>query len=101
MGVLTLIKIGDRQFWKEKFHATNGKAHHALMMGPVFPFGGGLSYFCFFPLFAMCFQHVPNRFLSFQMCSQYVPNNTWVLSHMVCPKFNCSESNILIRLVCL
>jgi hypothetical protein len=27
---------GDKQFWKEKFHAANGKAQHALMNGPVF-----------------------------------------------------------------
>jgi len=27
---------GDKQFWKEKFHAANGKAQHAITNGPVF-----------------------------------------------------------------
>jgi hypothetical protein len=32
---LAHVKNGDEQFWKEKFHATNGKAQHALMMGLI------------------------------------------------------------------
>jgi len=31
MGVLLAqAKNGDKQFWKEKFHAANGKVQHAL-----------------------------------------------------------------------
>jgi hypothetical protein len=33
-----MSKNDDEQFWKEKFHATNGKAQHALMMGLIFFF---------------------------------------------------------------
>jgi hypothetical protein len=29
MGVLAQAKNGDKQFWKEKFRAANGKAQHA------------------------------------------------------------------------
>jgi hypothetical protein len=36
MGVWALTENGDEQFWKEKVHAANGKAWHALMMGPDF-----------------------------------------------------------------
>jgi hypothetical protein len=31
-------QCGDEQFWKEKFHAANGKAQRALVNGPVFFF---------------------------------------------------------------
>jgi hypothetical protein len=41
MGVLAQAENGDEQFWKEKFHAANGKAQHALMMGPDFFFLSG------------------------------------------------------------
>jgi hypothetical protein len=45
IGVLNQAKNGDKQFWKEKFHATNGKAQHGLMDNQVFSFwkgtGGG------------------------------------------------------------
>jgi len=34
------VKNDDQQFWKKKFHVANGKAQHALMMGPCFFFGG-------------------------------------------------------------
>jgi hypothetical protein len=34
MGVLAQAENGEEQFWKVKFHAANGKAQHALMMGP-------------------------------------------------------------------
>jgi hypothetical protein len=33
---LAQVKNGDEQFWKEKFHATNGKVQHAIIMGPRF-----------------------------------------------------------------
>jgi hypothetical protein len=49
MGVLAQAQNDDEQFWKEKFHATNGKAQHALMMGLGFFFLGGVV-FCFFSL---------------------------------------------------
>ncbi len=37
---LAQAKNGDELFWKERFHAANGKAQHALMMGPGFFFLG-------------------------------------------------------------
>jgi hypothetical protein len=52
---LAYAKNGDQQFWKEKFHAANEEAQHALMNDPVFFFlnrrrgaGGGdiLFFFC-------------------------------------------------------
>jgi len=68
MGVLVLVENGDQQFWKERFHATNGKAQHAYMMALVFSFWGwgGRSYFWFFS----CSQCAPNMFSS---CSLEVP----------------------------
>jgi hypothetical protein len=54
------VKNGDEQFWKEKFHAPDWKAQHALMNNPGFFFlrvGGGERRgdrdFLFFPLFPM------------------------------------------------
>jgi len=65
-------KNGDQQLWKQKFHAANEEAQHALMNNPVFFFERG-----------------GNRdFLFFSTCSQCVPNRTWVLSHMVCPNLS-------------
>jgi hypothetical protein len=31
---LAQVKNGDKGFWKQKFHAANEKAQHALMRGP-------------------------------------------------------------------
>jgi len=50
---------------------TFGKAHHALMDGPVFFF----------------FKDEEEFFVSFP-CSQCIPNSTLVLFHIVCTKFN-------------
>ncbi len=64
-GALTHAKNGDEVFWKEKFHATNGKAQ-ACTQGALFFFllcfgvGGGEERFFFI-------------FLDFPMCSHYVP----------------------------
>jgi hypothetical protein len=33
---LAYPKNGDQQFWKEKFHAANEEAQHALMNNPIF-----------------------------------------------------------------
>ncbi len=57
MGVLTQVKNGDEQFWKQKFHAANGNAQHALMNDPVVSFlrGGNSDFFLFSSL-------VPNVF---------------------------------------
>ncbi len=74
MGVLAQAKNGDKQFWKQKFHAVNGKAQHALKL-PWFIFllsfflGGGEIFFIF-PVFSICSLQVPNGFPS---GSQYVP----------------------------
>jgi len=53
---LAHTKNGDKQFWKERFDAANGKAQHALMMGPgIFFWGGdGGSYFLFFLPCSQC-----------------------------------------------
>jgi hypothetical protein len=54
-----------------------GKAHRALMNGPVFFF----------------FKEGEEFFFSFP-CSQCVPNTTLVLFHIVCPKFNSHVYNL-------
>jgi hypothetical protein len=63
MMVRWWVHNGDKQFWKEKFHAANGKAQHALMNGAVqffsqiFEGGEGRGNFflvCFSPLFSQC-----------------------------------------------
>ncbi len=62
---LAYTKIGDQQFWKEKFHAANDKAQHALLNDSIFFFlrkgggDGGEGLFVFFLLFPMCSHHVP------------------------------------------
>jgi hypothetical protein len=75
---------------KEKFHAANKKAQHALMRRPIyFSFGGGQKrgYFFF-----TCSQCVPIMFESDSPSSQVVlqdiPNITSYLIHMVCQQFN-------------
>jgi hypothetical protein len=35
---LAHAKNGGEQFWKEKFHAANGKAQHAFIMGLIYFF---------------------------------------------------------------
>jgi hypothetical protein len=67
---LAWVKNGDEQFWKEKFHAADRKAQHALMNNPGFFFlrvGGGrgeIGIFCFFP----CSQWVPLFKFLLKMC---------------------------------
>jgi hypothetical protein len=57
---LAQVKNGDQQFWKKRFHATNGKVQHALMMGPCFFFwGSGVSYYYYFFLGQICPYHQP------------------------------------------
>jgi len=84
---LAYTKNGDQQFWKEKFHAANEEAQHALMNDPVFFLGGG-EYFVFF----CCVLIMVSKSLSFQSVPkcvpQDVPNSAWVLANMVCSKFN-------------
>ncbi len=72
MGVLSQAKNGDEQFWKQKFHAANGKAQHAPSSAVLyfllsFGFGGRGGFFSFF----LCSQHVP---LKFSMDSHQVPD---------------------------
>jgi hypothetical protein len=78
---LARAKNGDKQ----KFHAANQKAQHALRMGPVF----GNEFFVFLP---MCTQCVPMWFTwgspSSHIVPHYFPNSTSDLSPMVCPKLN-------------
>jgi len=79
MGVLAQAKNDDEQFWKQKFHAVNGKAQHALMNDPVFSYskeGGGKQGFfsppfsqCVFIIFPFSFQRVLKfRMRSPKMC---------------------------------
>ncbi len=64
---LAQAKIGNKQFWKQKFHAANEEAQHALTGGPVFFFWGRLwrGFFCppfpnlFAKLFPKMFPIVP------------------------------------------
>jgi hypothetical protein len=45
------VKNGGKQFWKQKFYATNEKAQHTWMRGSIFFLfmegGGGIFYFIF------------------------------------------------------
>jgi hypothetical protein len=84
--VINLGKFFDeKQLWKEKFHATNGKGstcNHELS-----------SFFLLRVLGEKDFPPSPPLVLNvFPSSSQNVPedvsNSTWVLSHTVCPKFN-------------
>ncbi len=86
---LAQAKNGDKQFWKQKFHAANEKAPYALMRGLLyFLFEGGRDFFVFFPC-SQCFPIVfPRGSSSSQFVSLDVPNSTSVLSQVVCPKFN-------------
>ncbi len=62
MRVLAQVKSGDEQFWKQKFHAANGKAG----LG-----GGERRIFFIFPLFPKCSFQILNGFPSgFQYASQ-------------------------------
>jgi hypothetical protein len=87
------VRNGDKQFWKEKFHATNGKAQHALMNGPFFfsqIFEGvrGEGFFLFFPPFSQCVPIMfPENSQSVTKCvPQDVLNSTWVLIPYGLPK---------------
>jgi hypothetical protein len=79
---LAQAKNGDEQFWKEKLHAANGKAQHALMNCTnffLFEWVGGEGFFVFFSCSKTVPKYIPHN----------VPNgNTSSLSHMVCSKFN-------------
>jgi hypothetical protein len=51
----------DRQFWKEKFPAADGKAWHVLVMGLFFSFSGwgGRDFLFFTPFFPICSPEFP------------------------------------------
>jgi len=75
--VLAQVKDGDEHFWKEKFHAANGKAQHSQTvqffscghMGEGT--GGGREGFCSFPFFPMCSIMFPSSSqICFSRCSQ-------------------------------
>ncbi len=71
---LTQAKNGDEQFWKEKFHAVNGKAQHALMNCTVF----------------FLFEEWVGRekdFLFFSLIPKLFPNIFPVMFQMVTPQF--------------
>ncbi len=86
-SAISLGENGDKQFCKEKFHAANGKAQHALMNGPIFFFLKGQGEMDFF--FPPCSQCVPIMFpKGYESVPQDVPNSTCALSYMVWVKFN-------------
>jgi hypothetical protein len=52
---LAQAKNGDKQFWKETFHATNAKAQGALIFFLLsFGFGGGRIFLIIFLMFSIC-----------------------------------------------
>jgi len=70
--------FGKRNFMQwEGSACTHGRSSFFLFEG-----AGGEGIFVFFPLFPSYSQSV------LKCCPQDVPNSTWVLPHMVCPKFN-------------
>jgi hypothetical protein len=77
-GALAHAKNGDEVFWKEKFHAANGKAQ-TCTQGALFFFllcfgvwRGEERFFFIFPNFPMCSHYVPFKF---PMGSQYFPQH--------------------------
>jgi len=70
--VLAQVKDGDKQFWKEKFHAANGKVQHSETVQFFFcgHMGNGdrwgrEGFFVFFPsvkCVPICSHHVPKVF---------------------------------------
>ncbi len=77
-GALAHAKNGDEVFWKEKFHAANGKAQACIQGALSFFFlcfgvGGEEERFFFIFLdFSMCLHYVPFKF---PMGSQYFPQH--------------------------
>ncbi len=64
-GALADAKNGDEVFWKEKFHAANGKAQACIQRCFVFlcfGVGGEERFFFIFPNFPMCSHYVPFKF---------------------------------------
>jgi len=87
-GALAHAKNGDEVFWKEKFHAANGKAQ-TCTQGTLFFFllwfgvlGGEERFFFIFPNFPMCSHYVPFKF---PMGSQYFPNIFFIPPHFYMP----------------
>jgi hypothetical protein len=52
--VLARAKNGDNLFWKEKFHAANGKAQACTQRALLFLIGEWEDSFSFFPGSQMC-----------------------------------------------
>jgi len=76
-GALAHAKNGDEVFWKEKFHAANGKAQACIQLALFFfllcfGVGGEKRFFFIFPDFPMCSHYVPFKF---PMGSQYFPQH--------------------------
>jgi hypothetical protein len=80
----------------KQLHQANVKAQHALMRSPVFflwegrgTCGKGIFVFSLvLNVFPLCSHGVSKVSLSSQFVPQDVPNSTWVLSPIICPKFN-------------
>ncbi len=114
-GALTHAKNGDEVFWKEKFHAANGKAQACIQGALSFFFlcfgvggGGGKIFFHFSRLlnvFALCSFQVPNGFPIFSPTfSPYL--FTFICLGKWCPPFtyiggpkgrNCTVQNRAFR----
>jgi hypothetical protein len=53
-AILARAKNGDKLFWKEKFHAANGKAQACTQGAFLFLIAWWEDSFSFFPGFQMC-----------------------------------------------
>jgi hypothetical protein len=83
------VENGDERFWKEKFHAANGKAQHALMNCTIFFLFEewvGEKDFLFFPLI---FEEWAGEkdFLFFPLIPKLFPNIFPTMFQMVTPQF--------------
>jgi len=76
-GALAHAKNGDEVFWKEKFHAANGKAQ-TCTQGALFFFllcfgvGGGIFFFFHFSQLPNVFVYNTNRFEIETMYDYYI-----------------------------
>ncbi len=81
------MKNGDERFWKEKFHAANEKAQHALMNCTIFFLFEewvGEKDFLFFPLEEWAGE---KDFLFFPLIPNLFPNIFPTMFQMVTPQF--------------
>ncbi len=85
-------KNDDQQFWEREIPCSQWEGSACIHAGLFFPFGSGVGWAELFFVFFSCSECIPQGFSSSQSVltciPQDVPSSTWVLSHIVCPKFN-------------